>query len=74
MTVPFKPKQRLLFIGDSITDTGRVRPVGRRAQDGLGTGYESIIRTWLKQTRLNLKGLVLMTPFFLASNRSAAIK
>ncbi|MBT3274822.1 MAG: SGNH/GDSL hydrolase family protein [Spirochaetales bacterium] len=30
----------LLFIGDSITDTGRVHPVGER--DGLGDGYVSI--------------------------------
>lgn len=145
MTIPFKPKQRLLFIGDSITDTGRMRPVGRRTQDGLGMGYvnmidsllgaafpetpievlntgingnrvtdlearwssdvldlkpdwlsimigindvwrqfnqpldpnpvdpkryESIYRILLEQTRPNLKGLVLMTPFFIESNRS----
>mgnify|MGYP000035334274 CR=1 FL=1 len=31
----------LLFIGDSITDTDRNRPVGER--DGLGTGYVSIV-------------------------------
>ena len=31
----------LLFIGDSITDTGRSRPVGER--DGLGAGYVSIV-------------------------------
>ncbi len=31
----------LLFIGDSITDTGRARPVGER--DGLGDGYVSIV-------------------------------
>lgn len=31
----------LLFIGDSITDTGRSYPVGER--DGLGTGYVSIV-------------------------------
>ncbi len=149
MTFPFKPKQRLLFIGDSITDTGRVRPVGRRTQGGLGTGYvnmidsllgaafpetpievlntgisgnrvtdlearwssdvldlkpdwlsimigindvwrqfdqpldpnpvdpkryESIYKTLLEQTRSNLKGLVLMTPFFIESNRSDSMR
>lgn len=31
--------QRLLFIGDSITDCGRARPVGERRHEGLGTGY-----------------------------------
>jgi len=31
----------LLFIGDSITDAGRARPVGER--DGLGTGYVGIV-------------------------------
>lgn len=33
-------KQTLLFIGDSITDCGRARPVGERA--GLGEGYVSL--------------------------------
>ena len=31
----------LLFIGDSITDTGRIRPVGEA--EGLGDGYVSIV-------------------------------
>jgi len=145
MTTPFKPKQKLLFIGDSITDTGRMRPVGRRAQDGLGSGYvnmidsllgaafpetpvevintgisgnrvtdlharwssdvldlkpdwlsvmigindvwrqfdrsldpdqvdaeryETVYRSLLEQTQPGLTGLVLMTPFFIESNRS----
>lgn len=35
---------RLLFIGDSITDCGRKRPVGEGAFDGaLGNGYVSLI-------------------------------
>ena len=33
----FEPQARLLFIGDSITDGGRARPVGEGA--GLGDGY-----------------------------------
>jgi lysophospholipase L1-like esterase len=33
--------QTLLFIGDSITDCGRARPLGERA--GLGTGYVSLV-------------------------------
>ena len=36
-----KNRSTLLFIGDSITDTDRNRPVGER--DGLGTGYVSIV-------------------------------
>jgi lysophospholipase L1-like esterase len=38
------PKSRLLFIGDSITDCGRKRPIGEGAFDGaLGNGYVSLI-------------------------------
>lgn len=36
-----KQQQSILFIGDSITDAGRGRPVGRPG--GLGTGYVNII-------------------------------
>jgi len=38
---------RLLMIGDSITDAGRVRPIGERAFAGLGTSYVSIIDSLL---------------------------
>ncbi len=37
--------QTLLFIGDSITDTGRERPVGRR--NGLGDGYVRLVNSLL---------------------------
>ncbi len=37
--------QTLLFIGDSITDTGRERPVGRR--NGLGDGYVRLVHSLL---------------------------
>ncbi len=43
MVIPFKANDKLLFIGDSITDCGRARPVGRRSGNGLGTGYVSFI-------------------------------
>jgi len=36
-------KSKLLFIGDSITDVGRARPVGERAKGGLGTGYVNLV-------------------------------
>jgi lysophospholipase L1-like esterase len=39
-----QPKSRLVFIGDSITDCGRNRPIGESAFDGdLGNGYVSLI-------------------------------
>jgi lysophospholipase L1-like esterase len=38
------PNSRLLFIGDSITDCGRKRPIGEGAFDqALGNGYVSLI-------------------------------
>ncbi len=42
MLIPAKSK--LLFIGDSITDCGRERPVGEG--DGLGSGYVSLINAF----------------------------
>ena len=36
-------KSKLLFIGDSITDVGRARPVGERPKGGLGTGYVNLV-------------------------------
>lgn len=41
MIIP--PKSKLLFIGDSITDCGRERPVGESRKDGLGNGYVHIV-------------------------------
>lgn len=34
-----EPKSKLLMIGDSITDTGRARPVGEGRGDAIGNGY-----------------------------------
>ena len=42
MSHPFKANQTLLFVGDSITDCGRKRPVGRR-WNSLGGGYVSFV-------------------------------
>lgn len=41
MKFPFEPFDTLLFIGDSITDCGRDRPVGAAA--GLGSGYVALV-------------------------------
>ncbi len=42
------PGSTLLFIGDSITDCGRSRPVGESAHSGLGNGYVSLVDSYLK--------------------------
>ena len=46
MNTPFKANQTLLFIGDSITDCGRDRPVGQR-WNSLGEGYVSFVDSML---------------------------
>lgn len=39
-----EPKSRLLFIGDSITDCGRARPIGQGSFDqALGNGYVNLV-------------------------------
>lgn len=43
MHIPFQANQKLLFIGDSITDCGRERPVGQRRWSSLGQGYVSFV-------------------------------
>lgn len=45
------PGSSLLFIGDSITDCGRARPVGESGGSGLGNGYVSLVDAYLKATR-----------------------
>jgi lysophospholipase L1-like esterase len=40
----------LLMIGDSITDCGRVRPVGESVGGDLGNGYVSLIHATLSAT------------------------
>lgn len=37
--------QRLLMIGDSVTDAGRARPIGEKA--GLGNGYPALVKALL---------------------------
>ena len=41
------PRSRWVLIGDSITDTGRARPVGE-PPGGLGNGYVQMIDAWLQ--------------------------
>ena len=48
---------KLVMIGDSITDCGRMRPVGEGKGDALGSGYVSQIQALLDSTypKLNLR-------------------
>lgn len=38
-----QPNSKLLFIGDSITDCGRARPVGEGLNDSIGKGYVALV-------------------------------
>ncbi len=51
--------QTILFTGDSITDCGRVRPVGKDA--GLGSGYVSLVDGFLAATNPECEITVLNT-------------
>ena len=46
--VKIAPGSRLLFIGDSVTDCGRFRPVGRGSLNALGTGYAAEVANLLE--------------------------
>lgn len=47
--------QKLVMIGDSITDCGRKRPVGEGIHGGLGTGYVSLVDAFLTSTYPELR-------------------
>jgi lysophospholipase L1-like esterase len=42
-----KPGARLMFIGDSVTDCGRTRPVGAGSRAALGSGYVAVVDSLL---------------------------
>lgn len=42
--------QRLVMIGDSITDVGRARPIGEGKGEALGRGYVSLVDALLQST------------------------
>lgn len=44
------PHSKLVFIGDSITDCGRVRPIAQGLDGQLGTGYVSLIQALVNAT------------------------
>ncbi len=44
------PHSTLLLIGDSITDCGRLRPIGEADGDGLGNGYVSLLHAFFRST------------------------
>ena len=43
----FDAKDRVLFIGDSVSDFGRARPVGEGLHDGVGTGFIRVISNFI---------------------------
>ena len=45
-----QPNTKLLMLGDSITDSGRVRPIAEASGEALGTGYVSLINACLTAT------------------------
>lgn len=45
-----EPQNKLVMIGDSITDCGRSQPVGESFKDGLGNGYVSMVNALLTST------------------------
>ena len=42
-----KDKEKIVFIGDSVTDSGRKRPFGEGLWDGTGNGYVRMIENFL---------------------------
>ena len=49
------PDRKIVFVGDSITDCGRIRPIGEGAFGALGNGYVSFIDAFLGATRPDLR-------------------
>lgn len=42
-----KDNDRIVFIGDSVTDFGRGRPVGEGLHDGVGTGFVRLFHSFI---------------------------
>ena len=49
------PDRKIVFIGDSITDCGRSRPIGEGSNGQLGNGYVSFIDAFLGATKPELR-------------------
>ncbi len=45
-----QPNSKLVMIGDSVTDCGRIRPIGEGETDALGNGYVSMLDALLQAT------------------------
>ncbi|OGX68670.1 MAG: GDSL family lipase [Paenibacillus sp. RIFOXYA1_FULL_44_5] len=43
----FEKQDKLIFIGDSITDCGRRQPIGEAMGDTLGNGYVSLVNSFI---------------------------
>jgi len=46
----FNKNDKVLFIGDSITDCGRARPIGEGRESAYGRGYVHFIQAMLTVT------------------------
>ena len=42
----FKDGERIVFTGDSVTDSGRKRPIGEGLWDGTGNGYVRLLESY----------------------------
>ncbi len=53
----FEKNDRIIFMGDSVTDCGRKRPVGEGLAEGVGAGYVRTIESFLNvyYPELNLR-------------------
>jgi lysophospholipase L1-like esterase len=49
------PDRKIVFVGDSITDCGRARPIGEGLNNALGNGYVSFIDAFLGATKPELR-------------------
>ena len=47
MTLAIKPGQKLLMIGDSVTDCERARPIGEGLFGAVGKGYVQVVDSLL---------------------------
>jgi lysophospholipase L1-like esterase len=50
MEMLIQPNSKLVMIGDSVTDCGRLKPVGEGEIDALGNGYVSMVDALIQAT------------------------
>jgi lysophospholipase L1-like esterase len=50
MEMLIQPNSKLVMIGDSVTDCGRIRPIGEGEVDALGNGYVGMVDALIQAT------------------------